>query len=79
MGMDENTGNDVSRANRIQTDPLILAGKPFVRDTRLAVDFLQGLTAVGWTQEQILGVYTYLSPEDLAAALSFRLSAVAGF
>jgi uncharacterized protein (DUF433 family) len=59
-------------AEIIQVDPLVLQGRPFVRGTRLSVDFLQGLLAIGWTREKILGVYTYLSPEELERALSHK-------
>jgi uncharacterized protein (DUF433 family) len=33
----------------IESDPEILGGKPAVRGTRLAVDFLLGLLAEGWS------------------------------
>jgi uncharacterized protein (DUF433 family) len=72
MGTEEKNGGSGSTGEKIQIDPLILSGKPFVRGTRLAVDFLQGLQAIGWSRENILGVYTYLAPEELDAALSFR-------
>lgn len=39
----------------ITTDTSVLAGKPVVRGTRLAADFLPGLFAAGWTKEQSLG------------------------
>jgi uncharacterized protein (DUF433 family) len=58
--------------DKIQIDPLVLSGKPFVRGTRLPVDFLQGLLAIGWTRETILEVYTYLTGEELEAALGHR-------
>ena len=38
----------------IVSDPEVLGGKPVVRGTRLAVDFLLGLFAAGWTQQQVL-------------------------
>lgn len=41
----------------IHTDPDVLAGKPVIRNTRLAVDFLLSLFAAGWTQEQVLQSY----------------------
>jgi uncharacterized protein (DUF433 family) len=54
----------------VAVDPAICAGKPHVRGTRLKVEFLQGLKATGWTRESILGVYSYLKPEELDAALA---------
>jgi uncharacterized protein (DUF433 family) len=46
----------------IPSDPDILVGKPVVKGTRLAVDFILNLFASGWTQEQVLENYpTFLS------------------
>jgi uncharacterized protein (DUF433 family) len=59
-------------SERIQSDPLILSGRPFVAGTRLTAEFLQGLLATGWTAEEILGVYPYLSAADLQAAQAWR-------
>ena len=39
---------------RIVIDPAVLAGKPVIRGTRLAVDFIVGLLAQGWTEADIL-------------------------
>ena len=35
---------------RIVLDPEVLAGKPVIRGTRLAVEFVIGLLAEGWTR-----------------------------
>jgi uncharacterized protein (DUF433 family) len=55
----------------ITTDPEILVGKPVVRGTRLAVDFLLGLFAAGWTQDQVLQSYPQLTPEALRAVFAY--------
>ena len=53
---------------RIVLDPQILAGKPVIRGTRLAVEFVIGLLADGWSEADILSNYpavlrtTTLSP-----------------
>lgn len=54
-------------SDRIRLDPAILAGRPHIRDTRLSVEFLQGLLATGWSTARILDVYQYLEAEDLQA------------
>lgn len=54
-------------ASRIDVDPAVLGGKPYIRETRLSVEFLQGLMATGWSPDRILEVYQYLADEDLAA------------
>lgn len=56
-----------NRPERIESDPAVLGGKPYIRDTRLSVEFLQGLIATGWSPSRILDVYQYLHPEDLQA------------
>ncbi len=57
--------------NFITTDTSVLAGKPVVRGTRLAADFLLGLFAAGWTQEQVLSSYPQLTPEALRAVFAY--------
>src|SRR5436190_22592101 len=47
----------------IHSDPAILTGKPVVKGTRLGAEFLLGLFAAGWNQEQILESYPSLTPE----------------
>lgn len=55
----------------IHSNPKILNGKPIVRGTRLSVEFLLGLFANGWTEEQVLESYPRLTPEDLRAIFAF--------
>jgi len=55
----------------IHSDPAVLSGKPVIRGTRLAVDFVLGLLAEGWSQEQVLENYPQLSPEALRAVFAF--------
>ena len=56
---------------RLMMDPGILAGKPVIRGTRLAVEFVLELLAAGQTQEQILESYPGLTREDILACLSY--------
>ena len=39
--------------DRIIVDPAILTGKPAIKGTRLAVEFILKLLAEGWTHGQI--------------------------
>ena len=57
--------------NRIVLDPKILTGKPTIRETRIAVEFIIDLLAGGWTIEQILQEYDHLTREDIQACLLF--------
>ena len=56
---------------RISIDPAILVGKPVIKGTRLAVEFLLELMAEGWSAEQILDNYPPLAAEDLRAVLHY--------
>lgn len=60
----------------IHSDPEVLAGKPVVRGTRLAADFLLGLFAAGWTAAQVLESYPQLTPEALRAVFAFAAEAM---
>ena len=56
---------------RIVIDPQVLVGKPIVRGTRLAVEFIIDLMAQGWTEAEILHNYPGLTHEDVQACLSY--------
>ncbi len=56
---------------RIVVDPGILVGKPVVKGTRLAVEFIVDLLAQGWSEADILRSYPGLTREDIQACLSY--------
>lgn len=56
---------------RITVDPDVLVGKPIIRGTRIAVEFVIDLLARGWTTERILREYDHLRPEDIQACLAY--------
>lgn len=56
---------------RLQVDPEVLVGKPVIKGTRLAVEFIIDLMAANWTREQILYNYPGISDEDIGACLSY--------
>lgn len=58
---------------RITADPKVLVGKPVVRGTRLAVEFIVELLAQGWTEQQILESYPGLTRDDIAACLHYAV------
>lgn len=66
----------MSWQERIVTDPDILVGKPVVRGTRLAVDFIIDLLAQGWSEAEILRNYPGLTHEDIQACLSYASNAL---
>jgi len=55
----------------IHSDSEILLGKPVVKGTRLSVEFILGLFAEGWTDQQIIENYPSLSKESLRAVFAF--------
>lgn len=57
--------------SRIVIDPEILAGKPVIQGTRLAVEFIIDLLAQGWTKEDILRNYPGVTGEDIQACLAY--------
>ncbi|MGD0092624.1 MAG: DUF433 domain-containing protein [Planctomycetota bacterium] len=61
---------------RIVTDPVILVGKPVIKGTRLAVEFIIDLLAQGWTEAQILDNYPGLTREDIRACLAYASMAL---
>jgi len=56
---------------RIVIDPEILVGKPVVKGTRLAVEFIIDLLAQGWSEPEILRNYPGLTSEDIRACLNY--------
>lgn len=57
--------------DRITIDPAVLIGKPVIKGTRLAVEFIVDLLAHGWTEEEILRNYPGITPEDIRACLAY--------
>jgi uncharacterized protein (DUF433 family) len=56
---------------RIIIDPEVLTGKAIIKGTRLAVEFIVGLLAQGWSENNILQNYPGLTREDILACLSY--------
>ena len=50
---------------------LTSGGKPVIKGTRIAVEFVMDLLGRGWTVEQILREYDHLTPEDVQACLAY--------
>ena len=58
-------------AERIVCDADILTGKPVIKGTRLAVEFIVGLLAHGWTEAEILENYPHIVQADIRACLAY--------
>ena len=61
----------MSWQERIIADPKVLARKPVIKGTRLAVEFILDLLAGGGSESEILQNYPGLTHEDLHACLSY--------
>jgi uncharacterized protein (DUF433 family) len=57
--------------DRITIDPDILVGKPIIKGTRLAVEFILDLMSQGWSEGDILENYPGLNREDIRACFSY--------
>lgn len=57
--------------SRIVLDPDVLCGKPIIRGTRIAVEFVIGLLADGWSEQDIMANYPGLAREDIIACLGY--------
>lgn len=69
----------MSWQERIIVDPDILVGKPVVKGTRLAVEFIIELLAQGWSEVDILQNYPGLAREDIQACQTVRDEETARF
>ena len=58
-------------SERIHQDQEILAGKPVIRGTRLAVEFILELLAAGRSEVAILEDYPGLTRDDILACLAY--------
>ena len=56
---------------RITIDPAVLAGKPVIKGTRMAVEFVIDLLGRGWSVERVLREYDHLTPADVQACLAY--------
>ena len=57
--------------NRVVMDPEILVGKPVIKGTRIAVEFIIDLLAQGWTEADITRNYPGVTREDIQACLAY--------
>lgn len=57
--------------DRITRDPAVMGGKPCIRGMRVTVGMIVGMAAAGNSREDILRLYPYLQPEDIAQALGY--------
>lgn len=59
--------------SRIAIDSKVLAGKPVIRGTRIAVDYVLELLARGWSEQQIRDQYPGLERDDILACCAYAV------
>ena len=57
--------------DHIDIDPAVLVGKPVIKGTRIAVEFIMDLLAQGWNEENILENYPGITHEDIISCLRY--------
>ena len=62
--------------SRITIDPNILVGKPIIKGTRLAVEFIIDLLSQGWSNNEILRNYPSITIADIQACLAYASAAL---
>lgn len=55
----------------IEVNPNVLAGKPVIKGTRIAVELILDRMSDGWTTDDLFQAYPQLKPEDLQAVFAF--------
>ncbi len=57
--------------DHITADPAVLVGKPVIKGTRLAVEFILELLAEGWSEADLLHNYPGLTRQQILACLAY--------
>jgi uncharacterized protein (DUF433 family) len=57
--------------DRIELNPEVLTGKPIVRGTRLAVEYVLDMIASGVAEEEVLANHPRLTHEDILACVAY--------
>ncbi len=64
-------GHGANWEERIEHNPAILAGKPTVKGTRIAVDTVIERLSDGWDEDTIVEQYPSLDRDDVRACLRY--------
>lgn len=71
--------NNTTLLKRIEINPKKLVGKPLIRGTRIAVEQILRMLAVGRTYDDILLDFPQLKKEDIQAAVWYAAELVEDF
>jgi uncharacterized protein (DUF433 family) len=67
----EEPSNQSKWQDRIAFDSTVLAGKPVIKGTRIAVEFIIDLLSQGWSNADIAKNYPNVSDDDVRACLAY--------
>ena len=70
------TVNKPIGGNRIVTDPLILAGKPTIKGTRISVELIMELLDGGRSEADVIRMYSHITSEDIRACREYAATGV---
>ena len=62
---------DKKLLERITINPKVMIGKPVIKGTRLTVEFILNLMALGASFQEIIDEYTGLTKADIQACILF--------
>jgi len=63
--------------NYVERNPDVLAGKPVIKGTRVAVELILERLGDGWSETELLASFPQLKPEHIRAAQAYAAAALA--
>lgn len=66
----------MSYADRIESNPAIMLGKPVIKGTRITVEIILRKLSEGFSESDILQSYPGLSREDIKATLAYSADVI---
>ena len=67
----------MNAADRIETNPDVMLGKPVIRGTRIPVELILRKLSEGADEAELLDAYPRLTPDDIRAALAYAADTLA--
>jgi uncharacterized protein (DUF433 family) len=67
----------INYRDRISSDPAIMLGKPVIKGTRITVEVVLQRIAGGYTFDEILEMYPYITKDDILSAVSYAAAVIA--
>ena len=55
----------------IESDPMVMAGKPVIKGTRITVEIILDWLAAGWSEKEIFENYPRMTVDNLRAIYAF--------